>query len=405
MPKVFYTAGPGNAFATLRDFIEGREDGSTSHVAYSRQFYEACARHDATARVTCTHGQDAARLSGRGIELVRRANPSAGKSGLAWYWAEWLKARRNMAEARNFGADLVVLAEDSQPAFYAPLLRRGVTVVQVLHTRLWREGRRPSPMQRLWLGGFGRACAGRLAAVLSCSDVVTGQVRRLAGDRLSPVIEFLPLYRPHHYGGIAPPDAAAARPGIAFVGRVEANKGVFDLIGAARALAAQGTPAQFHICGTGPALEAMRAAAAAAGQGDSFTFHGWCDRARLREVLAGCQIGVVPTRSGFIEGFNQVAVEMVLAGRPVVLSDVCPAAGYLGAAAVSFPADDERAMSAALGRLIADRAELARRAAACAGAGARFFDERSSFGAALDEVFSALRERRAPRARLIPPRG
>lgn len=398
--KVLYTAGPGNAFQTFRMWARGEHDLVVSHVGYSRQMYEALARHGAAARITCTYADDDEQSFG-GISVVRRPDPSQGRSGLAFHRSLYRKARMNMRDALDFGANVVIIGEDTIPAHYAPLRRRGVTVVQALHTRLWREDRPLSLMQRLRMRGYRKGYSNGATPVLSSSDAVTAQVERLAGAGATPIVEFLPLYHTDHYSGLPAPDLDATRLQIMFIGRVEPSKGALDLVEIARRLLAQGVDFGFHICGIGGALDEMQAMVAQQGLTDRFVFHGWCDRSALRHVMTQCHVSIVPTRADFIEGFNQIVVESVLSGRPAVASSVCPAVNYVGGAVDIVPADDVAGYAAALAALDRDRAGLAARIAACGPAGARFMDAANSFGSALDEVFDAWRERRPIRDRRI----
>lgn len=400
--RVLYTAGQGNAFAAFADWAAGQADQSVSHVPYSRQLFEAVARAGASALVTCSHaaGEEA---SARGIEIRRRPDLAAGTSGLGYHLAQGRKARQVIRDAQDFGATVVILSEDSSPDLYAPLRRCGVRIVQALHTQLLQAGRPPSFLQRRRLAGYGRAYAAGDTAVLSASNAISAQVEQLAGNRRAPIREFLPYYLPDHYGGLPPPDLAAPELDILFVGRVEPEKGVLDLLPIAQDLAARGTRARFHICGIGSALEPMQQQVASSGQEAAFRFHGWCDRAALRRVMAGCQLSIVPSRATLSEGFNQVVIESILGGRPALVSTSCPAIQYVDRAVVAVPAGDLAAFARDLHRLDADRAALGRLAAACAGQSQRFTDPACSLGAALDEVLQAAAEGRPVIDRRIPP--
>lgn len=402
MLKVFYTAGPGDAFRSFREWKAGGRDLVNSHVGYSRQMFEALTRHGAAARITCSFEGDETEMRYGNLAVVYRPDLSRGKAGLQFHRSLYEKARQNMREAMDFDANIVIISDDTIPGHYAPLRRRGVMVVQALHTRLWREDRPPSLMQRLRLRGYRRGYRHGRTPVLSCSDAVTAQVESIAGPRATPISEFLPLYHPEHYGGLPAPDLAAPRLEIIFIGRIEADKGALDLIEIARRMFAEGVDFRFHICGVGGASEAMQAAAAEQGLAERFVFHGWCDRDGLRAVMAKCHVSIVPTRGDFIEGFNHIVVESVLAGRPSVASGICPAVHYVGGAADIVQPGDLAGYADALSLLARDRNVLRGRIDACAGAGDRFLDEGNSFGAALDELFDAWRERRAMRDHRIP---
>lgn len=400
MPKIFYTAGPGDAFQSFNEWKAGRRDLINSHVGYSRQVMDACARHDAEALITCSHHSMADQSHG-GISLVYRPDLSEGKSGLGFYRSFREKAKANMRDALDFGADLVIVGEDNIPMLYEPLRRRGITVVQALHSRLWQEGRPLRIMQRLRLHDFRKSFASGRTPVLSASHAVTAQVEQLAGKGRTPILEFLPLYEQEHYGDLPPADTGCDILNIAFIGRIEADKGALDLITVADALRSMKVAVRFHVCGVGGAFDQMVAMSQEAGLGDHFVFHGWCDRSKLRQVLTLCQISIVPTRPEFMEGFNQVVIESVLAGRPPVASDACPAVAYAGDAVEVVQAGDLQGYVAAIAALARDKERLARRIAACAGIGRRFTDDGNSFGAALNEIFAAQREKRPVHGRRI----
>jgi glycogen(starch) synthase len=400
--RVLYSAGPGNAFQTFRDWRRGGPDLVNSHVAHSRQMYEALTRHQAAGRITCTYEGDEEQSYG-GISVVRRPELSQGKSGLAFYRSLYDKARMNIRDAVEFGADVVIIGEDTIPSHYAPLRRQGVMVVQSLHTRLWREDRAPSLMQRLRHRGYRKGYLHGRTSVISTSDAVSAQVETLAGPGATPIYEFLPLYYPDHYSGLPEPDVSAPRLEILFIGRVEISKGVLDLVEIAEQLKAADVDFRFQICGVGGALDMMKSTVTAHGMDEHFVFHGWCDRDALRAVMAQCHVSIIPTRSDFIEGFNQIVAESVLSGRPTVASSVCPAVNYVGGAVDIVQANDLAGYTAALTELSRDREKLRRRIQACPEASRRFIDTANSFGTALDEVFNAWREKRPIRDHRIPP--
>ena len=93
--------------------------------------------------------------------------------------------------------------------------------------------------------------------------------------------------------------------------------------------------------------------------------HGHCGRQKLQEMYAASHAVIVPTTAEFTEGFNQVVTEAVLAGRPVVTSDVCPAVEYLPGAVVLVPTDDVDAYERAVLRLCDDPAYYGPARASC----------------------------------------
>jgi glycosyltransferase involved in cell wall biosynthesis len=171
---------------------------------------------------------------------------------------------------------------------------------------------------------------------------------------------------------------------VLFAGRIERSKGVFDLLNIARRFAAVGrTDVVFDLCGSGSALDELRRAVNESGVSATFNMHGHCDRQTMKGMFEKCHAVIVPTTTQFVEGFNQVVVEAVLAGRPVITSEVCPALEYVRDAVVEVPSDDVDAYHLAILNLMDDDALYERKCAACPGLQAQFYDISLGWAAAL----------------------
>ncbi|MDA5558144.1 glycosyltransferase family 4 protein [Shimia sp. MMG029] len=93
-----------------------------------------------------------------------------------------------------------------------------------------------------------------------------------------------------------------------FIGRVEAEKGIGDLIAAA-----QLAQVPLSVVGTGPLEDSLRKAH------PEVTFYGWQERSEIGRALMGARALVMPSR--YPEPFGLVAAEASLSGLPVVLSE------------------------------------------------------------------------------------
>lgn len=92
-----------------------------------------------------------------------------------------------------------------------------------------------------------------------------------------------------------------------FIGRVEAEKGIEDLIAAAEL-----ARVPLSVIGTGPLLEPLKKAH------PDVTFHGWLDRKEIGAAIVCARALVMPSR--YPEPFGLVAAEASLSGLPVILS-------------------------------------------------------------------------------------
>src|SRR5205814_1764003 len=90
-----------------------------------------------------------------------------------------------------------------------------------------------------------------------------------------------------------------------------------------------------------------------------------------------------PTTTDFPEGFNQVVVEGILAGRPVITSSVCPALDYVRDAVVEVPPDDVNAYHDAVLRLHDDVALYEQKRAASVSLQGQFYDPKRGWAEAL----------------------
>lgn len=170
-----------------------------------------------------------------------------------------------------------------------------------------------------------------------------------------------------------------------YAGRVTADKGVLGLVDAA-AMVAERTQRQvvFEICGDGPALDAVEARIQAGGLEEMVKVHGRLNRQQMREAFSRCHLVAVATTSAFSEGFCMVAAEAVLAGRPLVVSDVVPAVEVLKDAALVVPANNWAALADAIVRLANDESEYCSRQLATGQYQEQFYDRSQGWGAMVE---------------------
>lgn len=114
---------------------------------------------------------------------------------------------------------------------------------------------------------------------------------------------------------------------VIYVGRIDRNKGVFDLIDAVKQLTSTNQHIRLLIVGAGFLNEALNAAVPCR---NNIFFMGFQDKSIVRELLHIADLGVVPSH---YEEFGYVALEMAYSGIPVIVSEV----GGLTDIACQFP--------------------------------------------------------------------
>lgn len=110
---------------------------------------------------------------------------------------------------------------------------------------------------------------------------------------------------------------------IVCIGTLHEVKGQRFLLEACAKLEAAGISWRCHLIGDGPDRAALEALAFAEGIIDKVTFHGNCDRAKVRALLAHMSIGCapsVPTSNGRREGIPVALIEAGASALPLVAS-------------------------------------------------------------------------------------
>jgi glycosyltransferase involved in cell wall biosynthesis len=207
------------------------------------------------------------------------------------------------------------------------------------------------------------------------------QIGELSGDVKGQVIQFRPQYGMDRFAALPDPDWSRRPFTLLFAGRLERNKGVFDVVDAVERLRDR-VPGgvALEICGTGGAEGPLIDAIHSRGLAPIVRWMGQRDRAGMFESYGRCHCVLTPTTSACAEGLNRVTVEGVLAGRPVIASDVCPAAELLRPAIVEVPAGDAIAIAEAILLLASDRCLYERKRQACQGVSEPFYDAAYSWG-------------------------
>jgi len=229
-----------------------------------------------------------------------------------------------------------------QYGMLAALSTRGVEVVAVEHLPMpTRSARRRWVKRRLSRRLAAHVAVGRRAARLIEEDarLTAGSIRTVYNG--VPDTALVPLPR------------LAQGPVIGSLGRLDHQKGYDVLIEALASL----PEATGVLVGDGPEREQLEQLAQARSVGDRLILTGWSSEAR--RYLAGFDVFVLPSR---YEGFPLAIIEAMLAGLPVVATDVgsvseCVENGETG---IIVSVDDRDALAGALRHLLAN-AELRQR--------------------------------------------
>jgi glycogen synthase len=391
--KILYATGPGDIIEAYSHWKKDKDDPTQMSLTYSGQFQDLSLEIDATAYLISPYSDRRFLRDGR-FTLEHRPKLLSGKGGLQHHLAEILYGLSLLGTALRFRADLAVISSGATHNFalaFFPMF--GIRVINVLHNTLWPKGHPPTDLkQRLicWLDGlFFRWMS---AACIGISLECTRQVAELSGSNSPHLYLMYPQFRREYFLGIAPTPPLNQRPfTIVFAGRVERNKGVFDILEMAQRLD-QMLPGQLRwdICGSGSDLDELRQQHEAMQLQAIVSVHGWTSPADLRAIQGRSHLSIVPTRSDFAEGIAKTAIEAVLAGRPVLTSSVTPALDVLRSAAIEARTDDVESYVDAIQLLIGDEDRYRKLIEACRKLQDPFYDGEKGFKNVLKQsIFEA----------------
>ena len=408
--RIVYAAGPGDVIGTYRHWAAGRDDPSQVAVTYSSQFYDFCRESGAIGYVISTNKRKE-RIGDANLTIEHRPTFSQRGSAPMYHLGQIIWGLRLVISAIWFRADVVIVADWAHWFVLGFLPWFGIAVVPTLHCVLWPKQEPPiSGLNRFIRKLNARFFRRRVKMALSLSGDITAQVESMLRGGQLRIIPFLPTYRPTSFGeGFGPP-ASPPPFRVFFAGRIERNKGVFDLLEIARRYkdaceeddSDWGEPAlrritepmqmdiEFDLCGDGSQLEPLRKAIEVAGLGETFRLHGHSPRPLMMDLYEKCHVVIVPTTSDFVEGFNKVVAEGVLAGRPVITSSVCPALEYVREAVVEVPPDQTSAYGDAILSLRNDPALYDVKRQASARVREQFYDVNRGWKAAVSQAVHAL---------------
>ncbi|RRH67913.1 glycosyltransferase family 4 protein [Falsigemmobacter faecalis] len=344
-PRLAFMAGPGDVVGTYEQWAAGRHDVRVPVLSYSAQFYSLVAALGAEALII-TAGPEQPTVPDPRFHFVCVGRNHSAR-GLKWHLAERDYARRLATVINDWSPDAVILSGDLKPTAYHAIANK-TRLFLTLHGSFWPMGRRSNRLRnRFDQWRLGRALT-RAEGAVSTSVECARQFKILAGARHRVETE-MPQIMAEHLTAARRRERARR---LLFLGRIEANKGVFDLLAAFGAVAARFPDARLTLAGTGSADEILTEAIDQHDAREQIEFAGLLDAKGVHAALGKADLLICPTQADVTEGLALVVLEAAAQGVPSVTSSVVPAAETAGAACVTFPANDVEALRTTLMRLM-----------------------------------------------------
>lgn len=381
--KISYLSGPADVSRFLGE-IERDEKSDYFGTNYMKLYLRLAQSLDARSQIFTWFEEEPFEQTIGEVEIINW--PLVYRPNILFHWdmIGWNLAA--MLRMWRFRPDIVLLTgQQGYWWLYWPLRLTGATFLASFHCVQWPKYGRASLHMRLYSWLNARLILRGMPAILSTSQDIRDQIESMLAGAKVPIIDHLPSYSPDQFAGISPPLRPAGTPFTTlFTGRLEANKGIFDIVAIAERLE-RTRPGEFrfHLCGDGGDREKIESEIIELGLDACVILHGHCGPDTIRALMSESQACIAPTRSDFEAGFEMTCAEAILSGRPLISSPVCPAVHYLTNATVVVPPDDVDAYHDAIVALADDPAFYAVKQAACAPLQRQFYDEDNGWTSAM----------------------
>lgn len=387
--RILYAAAAGDVIESHRWWKKGESNPSEVSFTFSGQIQDFCKDLGIKAYFVSNHSRRDFLEDG---DFTFEHRPKAARRGIWFYLNEVSYGLGLLLTALRFRAQAILVDSGTTQYFVLFVVGLfGIRVVPILHNSLWPSGFPPQSRSRRvvsWLDAwFWRWIP---HAVVAVSPECERQLNQTQPKRSYPVFQARAQFSPAYFAAIAPAPPHAVRPfQVMFIGRVERDKGVFDILEIARTIEDRHPGlVRWEICGRGSDLAELRSQHEEMKLASVVNIRGWTSLDDLRHVYGASHACIVPTRSQYCEGLAMTAAEAILAGRPLVTNPVVPALELLRPACLAATTNDVRSHLECVLRLATDAAVYENAKSACKGLGAQFYDRKMGFTAVLKRAFS-----------------
>ncbi|WP_396189606.1 glycosyltransferase family 4 protein [Flavobacterium sp.] len=386
--KVGYAAGPGDVAGTFRYWRNGQRDPSEVAETYSGQFFDQIKATNCNALVIASHPRPEC-IEDERLTIQHLPKATAGKGGLSYHLAEIRYWMGVMWKFKRSGCRVAIVSGMEHWWLLTLLCLSGVKIVPTIHCTFWPKGFRPGGFKDRVIqalnGWFWRNIP---TATISISPECERQIMSIAGPRVKGVLhQARPHYKAEYFLRMRSPNWSLSPFQIMYAGRVEIDKGVFELVELMDRLTSQtDIDARLEICGDGCAISELREQVKLRGLDYVITIRGKLGQVEMHEVIQRSHVVIVPTSGSFKEGLNKVVIEGVLSSRPVVATSVCPANELFPKSVVEVDPGDVSGMLNVIVKLATDEIYYEQVRSHCPDEGRVLFDEENSWGSALASV-------------------
>ena len=382
---LMYVEGPGDVVEVLRKWHKQEDVLSETSQTFSGQVFDFCKKNHLNTLALSAFPE---KKSVTFENFSAYSKPKITLSGgLGYHIAQVIHGLRILATAIRIRPKYLHITNGVTHWFVlAPLKLFGIKIFPHFHNTFWAKGYPPQgKLQRILLALDAWFLTYIATSVACCSPEIKRQIEEITHNKNCPVYVFKAQFYRSNFENLPPSRAHSKKPFVVvFAGRIERNKGVFDILKMADKLRNENII--FHICGDGPMLEELKNECAIRKLENHVFIHGRLNRPELLAVYTQGHAVIVPTRSNFSEGFAMVAAEAILLDKVIISSSIVPALETLREASIEARPDEVDSYVAAIQRLATDQILYEQMCAACLPLKEQFLDRKEGLTNILEKT-------------------
>jgi len=382
-----YVEGPGDIVEAFRRWNKQEDVLTETSRTFSSQFFEFCHANNLSAYVL-SHSKLLKKESNDQFLVENQPKPLLG-NGVKYHLSQIFYGLQIVYTAIRYQPRSVHITSGVTYWFVlAPLKLFGIQVNAHLHNAILPNGQLPEGLGKRTLLALDGWFFRRVAFSAFCvSPALEQQIKIISGSDHCPVYQFRSqFFRRDFENPVSPPSHQQEPFKVVYAGRIEREKGVFDLLDIMLQFCDQGV--ELDICGGGSALNELRNDVAKRGLNSIVHIHGQLCRSDLLNIYTNGHVVIIPTRSESGEGLPMVCAEAVLLGRPIITTRISNALDVLKGAIAEAQPDEVDSYVMAIKKLKSDKAYYESLCQGCESLREQFLDGKQGLTKVLQQVYT-----------------
>lgn len=346
-PRISFIAGPGDVTGTFTYWRKSEHDPRVPVIAYSLMFYELVQQLDCVSQILSFSPAKGTQEESVAKFYFGNVRQKSYNGRWGYFLSQRAYARDIVRKVNEFDPHVVIASTGTPPMCWKQLAR-GRKLILSMHNAFWPMDRPPRGLKDRFRHALLSSHAANIDSAICTSHECARQLAKVTGNRIKAEVEIPQIVARYP---IVRRDRARK---LIFLGRIEANKGVFFLVDVVERLMQRFPDLTLELAGSGSAEDDLKTRIGVSPVASRLRFLGHLSSESVHAKLASSDLLVCPTMSSCSEGLAVVGLEAAAHGIPSILSSVVPASDLLGGSCSVFKADDASSLENVLVRFLID---------------------------------------------------